>query len=153
MMSIAKRIMMVLLVLFIAMQFIRPARNQGTEEKGDIITLYDAPEAVARILRTSCYDCHSNHTRYPWYTNIQPIGWLLSDHIKDGKEQLNLSEFGTYSKRRQLSKLKAVENSIKDGSMPLSQYVLLHGDAKLSEESEASILIWTTGVMDSLSGE
>lgn len=151
-MSKAKKILLALLLVFIAMQFVRPARNSSKAvQTADMVTHFNTPANVAGILKTSCYDCHSNNTRYPWYANIQPIGWLLANHVKDGKEELNFNEFTTYSKRRQLSKLKSVQNSIKDGSMPLSSYTLLHTDAKLSEDSKASIILWTAKVIDSLS--
>jgi len=138
--------------MFIVMQFIRPAQNKSSEEQqGDLTKHFDVPTNVANILKTSCYDCHSNNTQYPWYTNIQPVGWLLAKHIEDGKEDLNFNEFANYSQRRQLSKLKATQNSIKDGSMPLSSYTLIHTDAKLSKESKALILDWTAKTIDSLS--
>ena len=150
-MSRAKRILLALLLVFVAMQFIRPARNvSSTDQAADMVTHFTTPANVAGILKTSCYDCHSNNTHYPWYANVQPIGWLLSNHVKDGKEELNFNEFTSYSKRRQLSKLKSIQNSIKDGSMPLSSYTLLHNDAKLSQRSKSSLIQWTAKVIDTL---
>lgn len=140
------------LLLLIAIQFIQPARNVNHQMmQTDIRTVFNIPVNVERLLKISCYDCHSNNTRYPWYAKIQPFGWLLAKHIKDGKTDLNFSEFANYSERRRISKLKAIQNSIKDGSMPISSYTLLHGDAKLSEESKALIIGWTTKIIDSLS--
>lgn len=151
-MSRLKRTMLVILLVFIAMQFIRPSPNSYNGRKqADMITHFNVPANVASILKTSCYDCHSNNTGYPWYSNIQPVGWLLAKHVNNGKEDLNFNEFPAYSKRRQLSKLKSIQNSIKDGSMPLSSYTLLHNDAKLSEDSKASVIHWTAKVIDSLS--
>lgn len=151
-MSSAKKILWALLGLFIAIQFIRPARNSSMEGyRTDFITHFDAPPKVAGALKKSCYDCHSNNTRYPWYASVQPMGWLLANHVEDGKKELNFSEFASFSKRRQLSKLKSVQNSIKDGSMPLSSYTMLHSDAKLSEESKSLIVQWTGKILDSLS--
>jgi hypothetical protein len=79
------------------------------------------------------------------------MGWLLANHIKEGKAELNFSEFGSYSQRRQMSKLKAIENSIKDGTMPLTSYILIHKDAKLSKEEKAFVIEWATRTRDSLS--
>ncbi|MFN2439935.1 MAG: heme-binding domain-containing protein [Chitinophagaceae bacterium] len=147
-----KKILLGLLLVFIAIQFIRPARNNSNAtQHGDIIAYFNVPANVAGIFQTSCYDCHSNNTRYLWYANIQPFGWLLAKHIKDGKAELNFNEYRNYSPRRQLSKLKSTQNSIKDGSMPLSSYTLLHPNAKLSEESMALLIEWTTKTVDSLS--
>ena len=151
-MSRAKKILSATLLLFIAMQFIRPARNNSnTVQQADMIAGFNTPANVAGLFKTSCYDCHSNNTRYPWYANVQPIGWLLAKHVKDGKQELNFNEFGTYSKRRQLSKLKSIQNSIKDGSMPLSSYTILHGDARLSEDSKASVIEWAGKIIEGLS--
>ena len=150
-MSILKKILLVLLLVFIALQFIRPARNIGQVGQADIANRLMVPGSVEGILKTSCYDCHSNNTRYPCYANIQPMGWLLANHIKEGKAELNFSEFGSYSQRRQMSKLKAIENSIKDGTMPLTSYILIHKDAKLSKEEKAFVIEWATRTRDSLS--
>ena len=83
----AKKILLAILLVFIVMQFIRPARNSSNNQQAaDMISQFNAPDNVAGILKASCYDCHSNNTRYPWYANIQPIGWLLAGHVKDGKK-------------------------------------------------------------------
>lgn len=149
-MSILKKILLVLLLLFIALQFIRPARNIGQVGQADIANRLMVPGSVEGVLKTSCYDCHSNNTRYPWYANIQPMGWLLANHIKDGKDDLNFNEFGTYTKRRQLSKLKAIGSSLKEGTMPLPSYTLLHQDAILSKEEKTLVTDWATKTRDSL---
>ena len=149
-MSILKKILLVLLLVFIAMQFIRPARNIGQVGQADIANRLMVPGSVEGILKTSCYDCHSNNTRYPWYANIQPMGWMLANHIKDGKDDLNFNEFGTYTKRRQLSKLKAIGSSVKEGTMPLPSYTLLHQDAILSKEEKTLVTDWATKTRDSL---
>jgi hypothetical protein len=151
-MTRTKKILFIILLGVIAIQFVRPTRNNTNEvQKADFVSYFNVPVNVAGILKNSCYDCHSNDTQYPWYTNIQPVGWILATHIKDGKSELNFNEFANYSRRRQLSKLKATHNSIKDGSMPLSSYTLLHTDAKLSKERKALILNWTSKTIDSLS--
>ncbi len=150
-MSLTKKFLLGLLCVFVAIQFVRPTRNADNRPlKTDLVTVYGMPDTVAGIMRTACYDCHSNNTRYPWYAQVQPFGWLLANHIKDGKAELNFSEFGNYNNRRQISKLKAVHNSIKEGTMPLDSYVYLHPDAKLTEEQKKSILNWTIKTADSL---
>ena len=94
-------IFLTLLLVFVAMQFIRPARNKSNEvQEADLIKHFNVPTKAAAILKTSCYDCHSNHTRYPWYAEFQPFGWWLAHHIKEGKAELNFSSFGTYSRRK-----------------------------------------------------
>lgn len=150
-MSQIKTGLLILFLVVIVIQFIRPARNQnGQVLESDITKIYKVPENVQVILKSSCYDCHSNNTHYPWYANIQPAGWWLASHIKKGKEELNFNEFGNYSERRQQSKLKSIANSIEDGTMPLPAYTLIHTSAKLSEEDKALILNWTETIKDSL---
>ena len=150
-MSLPKKISLVLLIVLVAMQFIQPARNTNRQVMpADITKHFSVPASVESILKTSCYDCHSNNTGYPWYAKIQPMGWLLANHIKDGKAELNFNDFGSYSKRRQLSKLKAISNSIKDGTMPLSSYTFLHQDAKLSKDNRALIIEWATSTREGL---
>ena len=128
---------------FVAIQFFQPARNQtGQVEATDIHDVYAIPGYVSTIFKTGCYDCHSNNTRYPWYSKIQPGAWLMANHIRDGKAELNFSEFGSYSARRQKSKLKAIAGSVSEEEMPLKSYILLHPKAKLSEDDKKSILAW-----------
>jgi len=141
----------VLVIVFVAIQFIQPARNTNPQVIATrSIMQYNVPSNVEVLLRTACFDCHSNNTRYPWYASVQPMGWLLADHIKDGKAELNFDEFGILSKRRQLSKLKSIAGSVKDGSMPIASYTWMHRDAKLSAENKALIINWATRTRDSL---
>lgn len=150
-MKVLKKVLLTLLIVFIVIQFIQPARNVNNQEIASGITKqFTVPTNVENLLRLSCYDCHSNNTRYPWYANIQPMGWLLADHIKEGKAELNFDEFASYSKRRQLSKLKSIASSVKDGSMPIASYTWMHSDAKLSAEKRALIINWATDARDSL---
>jgi len=153
-MSRIKKILLGLLIVVIAIQFIQPAHNKnGQVIATDISKIYSLPQSVQATLKTACYDCHSNNTNYPWYTNIQPVGWMMARHIKEGKEELNLSEFGSYSERRQLSKLRSIENSIKDGSMPISSYTIIHKNARLTKEEKAQIIDWAKIIRDSLANK
>ena len=153
-MSLIRKFLWGLVIVFVAIQFIQPARNGDTRiVDTDMIHHLQMPDTLATIFRSACYDCHSNNTRYPWYANVQPFGWLLSTHVKEGKAGLNFAEFGNYSSRRQVSKLKGIYNSIKDGSMPLKSYVFLHPDAKLTAKSKASIMTWTIKTADSLAAK
>lgn len=150
-MSRTKKILLTLGVLFVAIQFIQPARNKnGQVLPTDISKSYSLPQNVQVVLKTACYDCHSNNTNYPWYVNIQPVGWMMARHIKQGKEELNFNEFGSYSSRRQASKLRSIENSVKDGDMPLSSYTLIHKNAILSQAEKALVMDWARKTRDSL---
>ena len=151
---IVKRILIVLLIVFIAIQFIRPTRNVSIQVlPTDISKLVRVPDSVQVLLNNACYDCHSNNTHYPWYVNIQPMGWLMANHIKQGKSVLNFSEFGNYSARKKLSKLTGIANSIKDNIMPLSSYKWMHKNARISKDEKAMIINWVQQSKDSLSAK
>ncbi len=153
-MRLYKKIFLALLIVFIAIQFIQPARNiNGQVLPTDITKTVNVPDNVLITFQKACYDCHSDNTRYPWYMNLQPMGWIMAYHIKNGKGNLNFSEFGTYSKRKQANKLRAITTSIKEGSMPISSYTLMHADAKLSKENKELIIDWVTRTKDSLSAK
>ena len=147
-----KKIVLLLLVVFIAIQFIQPARNtNGQVLPTDISKVVSVPENVQSLLQTACYDCHSNQTNYPWYTYVQPVGWILQNHITNGKKELNFNDFGSYSKRRQQSKLKAIAGQVRDDEMPLSSYRLMHEKARLNKDEKAALINWANNTKDSLS--
>ena len=151
-MRIAKKILLISGILFIALQFIRPVHNKsGQILTTDISKMAAISDSVLSILKNGCYDCHSNNTYYPWYSNIQPMGWLMAYHIKKAKSQLNFSDFGSYSQRRQLSKLDGIANSIRDDIMPLSSYKWMHKNAQLNKYEKTLLINWVLQARDSLS--
>lgn len=150
-MSRLKKIVMMLIVILIAVQLIQPARNKdGRVLSTDISKTVLVPANVQTVLQAACYDCHSNHTHYPWYTYVQPVGWILSNHIKNGKKELNFSDFGSYSKRRQESKFKSIASQVHDGAMPLYSYTIMHKNARLTKEEKYLIISWAQHNKDSL---
>jgi len=116
----------------------------------DISTLVPVPDDVQGILKKSCYDCHSNNTEYPWYAYVQPLHWYLNSHIRSGKEELNFNEFAGYTLRRRQNKLRAIENSLKDGTMPLFSYILIHRNAILDPREKSILIKWVKNSRDSL---
>ncbi len=153
-MSHTRKILLGIGIAFIVIQFVQPSHNKNTQvSEVDILRIVNVPDSVKSILRTTCYDCHSNNTNYPWYSNIQPISWMMANHIKEGKEELNFSEFGNYSPRKQLSKLNGIANSIRDDIMPLSSYKLMHKQANLSKDERLFLIKWTQQTIDSLSAK
>jgi hypothetical protein len=150
-MRIIKKMLLTLLIIFIGIQFIRPVRNESEQVlPTDITKIYNVPDNVFNALKISCYDCHSNNTNYPFYVNIEPVAWMMNNHIKNGKDKLNFSDFGTYSRRRQISKLRSIISQIKEDKMPLSFYTLIHKDAILSIVDKALIIDWSNKTKDSL---
>jgi hypothetical protein len=147
-----KKIILALLVIFIAIQFIQPAQNQdGQVLPTDIEKMVVVPPNVSGILKTSCYDCHSNNTHYPWYSFIQPGAWLMASHIKNGKAMLNFSQFGDLSNRKKQSKLQGIINQVKDGEMPILSYKIIHRNAVLTPEQKTILINWAASAKDSLS--
>jgi len=146
-----KKILIVLLIAFVFIQFFKPEKNihPGTQANA-IATVYQVPEDVSQIMDKACNDCHSNNTRYPWYNNIQPVAWWLNDHIEEGKDELNFDEFASYNLRRQYHKLDEVIEQVKKGEMPLNSYTWIHTDAKLSDAEKTALTGWAQGIMDQM---
>lgn len=139
-----KKVGLVLFLVLVAIQFYQPALNQnpGQVYTNDFLIATKAPRNIANLMQASCYDCHSNNTQYLWYDYIQPARMFVESHIKDGKKELNFNEFGSYSNRKQQSKLEAISKQIKSGEMPLSSYTLTHTEAKLSTEQREEVINW-----------
>lgn len=150
-MKVIKIIAVVLLLVFVGIQFIPTKKNQGsTVPATDISNIYAIPREAETILKISCYDCHSNNTDYPWYNKIQPFSGILENHIIEGKEHLNFSEFGTYSKRKQRSMFNSMAGQIEEGEMPLQSYLWMHREARLSEMEKETLLKWIEESLDNL---
>jgi hypothetical protein len=148
-MKLTKKILILILIIISVMQVVQPLKNKS-EMPGDndISKVYDMPEGLHQMLQHKCYDCHSNNTRYPWYIHIQPIGWILAANVHDGKEELNFSEFKTYSADRKAHKLEDISEVIEDGSMPLKGYTLLNKGTELTESDKAAINNWLKSVAE-----
>ena len=135
------------LFLVIVIQFIQPEKNisEGLNEN-DISKGYDIPDSIHQTLTQKCYDCHSNNTRYPWYFNVQPIGWWLAAHVYEAKSHLNFSEFKTYQTDTAKHKLEEILEMVEERAMPLKAYVFLHPDAEITNEDEKAINQWVSSL-------
>jgi hypothetical protein len=137
---ILRLILICLMFLLIAIQFVRPARNLGSSEgPSDLTHFVQTPDTVLHILKTSCYDCHSNHTVYPWYVNINPVGLWLKSHIDDGKEAINFSDLSGFTKKKLDHRFGDIAETVEKREMPLSSYTLIHRYAVL-DSGQISIL-------------
>jgi len=137
--------------VFAGVQFIPAKRNQSnTVSTSDFMSVYSVPKYIEAKIKVSCYDCHSNDTNYPWYNKVQPFALILEDHIKIGKEELNFSEFGGYSLRRQRTKLKSISSQIRYDKMPLLSYTFMHRDSKLTMSDKKLIVNWIEKLKDSI---
>lgn len=143
-----------LFVVFVAAQFFRPEKNLSANAgAADIVAAHKVPPAVRDLLQRACYDCHSNQTSYPWYSEIQPMGWWLASHVKDGKEHLNFSEFGTYTVKRASNKLDQIYDEVSQHSMPLKSYTWGHPEARLTPAEVALLIDWADELRDEISSE
>ena len=138
-------------VFLIASQFFPPRRNLGSRDgPNDVAARYAVPAEVKTLLVDACYDCHSDHTNYPRYANVQPIGWWLADHVNGGKRHLNFTQFGTYGPKQAARKLDAIANQVDEGDMPLGSYTWMHPPARLSAAQRAKIVDWAQALHDQL---
>lgn len=146
-----KKILVFLLIALVAIQFFRPKKNQQAGiPTSHIATKYAVPEDVASILNKACNDCHTNNTKYPWYSNVQPVAWWLDKHVKDGKKHLNFSEYTNKRPRYMYHKMEEVIEMVKEGEMPLASYTWIHKDAILTEAEKTKLYDWANAVMDTL---
>lgn len=146
-----KRFLLLLLLVFIVIQFIRPEKNAGQSPTAQHInTVAPMSDSVQIIFKKACNDCHSNKTNYPWYANVQPVSWWLADHIKDGKKELNVDSFAAYSLRKQYRKLEEVIEQVKKGEMPLNSYTWIHTDAKLTDAERVVVTNWASASIDAM---
>ena len=146
-----KKVFLILFLVFILIQFFRIDKTNPPINTGmDFLTIKKTPETIANQIRNSCYDCHSNETKYPWYSNIQPFGWFLKNHIEDGRKHLNFSTFATYEPKRQAHKLFESVEMVENGEMPMESYLLMHPEAKLSESQKAEIVNYFKRIEDEI---
>lgn len=142
-----KKILIGLVIVLVILQFIRPEGNiSTTTSANDIRVTHAVPANVLSVLKRACYDCHSNNTNYPWYTNIQPVGWWMQHHVNEGKEELNFSEFGTYSAKKAAHKLEETAEMVEEKEMPLESYTWIHKDAKLSADEIKLVADWANAL-------
>ena len=139
-----KIVALVIGISFVVIQFIPnnlPEVKQNNPN--DLLLSGYVNEEVSIILKTSCYDCHSNQTKLPWYSHVAPVSWLVANDINEGREELNFSEWTTYPKRKLIKKLEEMGEEVDEGEMPLEIYTVIHGDAKLSSEQRKLLVEWT----------
>jgi hypothetical protein len=143
--KVIKWIVIVVASLFVLAQFNRPAKTNPAIDSTQAIEAHIQLDAkVAAILDRSCYDCHSNKTRWPWYANVAPMSWFVIDHVDEGRSHLNFSEWGQYTAGEQKEHFGQFCELVTEGWMPLSSYLPLHPDAVLSDEDKKLICDWAS---------
>ena len=151
--KLLKWTVIVLVLLFLGIQLMRPARsNPPVDESQTIEARTQMTPQVKAIFERSCNDCHSNKTVWPWYTNVAPISWWIVGHINEARQLMNLSEWGKLDRDRQDRKLRQICDEVTDGGMPLPSYLPMHPKAKLSEHDKKTLCDWTAAERERLSG-
>jgi hypothetical protein len=146
-MKVIKKILLALLVVLVIAQFFGPDKNEGEMASIDAFLVEtNPPEDVKLILKETCYDCHSNVTRYPWYNNITPVNYWLAEHVNDGKKHFNVSNWEGNSIKRKDHKFEELIEMVEDKEMPLNSYTWTHEEAKLSDAQIASVVDWAKKV-------
>ncbi|WP_299334360.1 heme-binding domain-containing protein [uncultured Psychroserpens sp.] len=144
-MKIIKKILVALLIVFIIMQFFAPDKNQGDMASIDaFIADTNPPNDVHEILKTNCFDCHSDVTKYPWYNSITPVNYWIADHIEHGKGDFNVSEWESYSLKKKDHKLEELIEEVEETHMPLPSYTYTHGN--LTDEQIKLVVEWAKNV-------
>jgi hypothetical protein len=134
-----KRALFIFLIIFIVMQFIRPDRiNIAVEKDMEIQT----PIEISQIFQAACYDCHSNETKWPWYSEISPFAWVIQNHVTEGRKALNFSTWEKYTEEEKKEHLKDIYRTAY-ASMPLPSYIFAHEEAELTKEQRTFIRNWT----------
>ena len=142
-----KKIFLFLLIAFVVIQFFRPARNKNAADQPNYIgNTYATPDEVKSILAKACNDCHSNNTRYPWYSYIQPAAWWLNGHIRKGKKGLNFDEFTSRSLRFQYKRMDDLIEQVKEEEMPLNSYTWIHKNAILTDPEKTALVDWAKSI-------
>lgn len=138
-----KKVILGLVVFLILAQFIRIDKvNPDVDISKDYMTITAPPQEIKTLLNNACYDCHSNTTKYPWYTNVSPISWWIKGHIKNGRKAMNFSEWSDYKESSKQHKLEECATRIENKWMPLASYMIGHSEAKLSDEERSQLVNW-----------
>ncbi|NCP51147.1 MAG: heme-binding domain-containing protein [Flavobacteriales bacterium] len=146
-MKTIKKILLALFIIFVIAQFFGPEKNQGDLASiQPFLNETNPPEDVILILKESCYDCHSDVTRYPWYNTITPLNYWLADHVNEGKKHFNFSNWVGNSVKRKDHKMEELIEMVEAKEMPLDSYTWVHSEAKLSNKQIEAVVEWAKQV-------
>lgn len=138
---ILKWVVLGLVIAFAAVQVAQPSRT-NPPVKTDFLKTASAPPDVAAMFRSACYDCHSDETRWPWYSYVAPMSWQIAQDVNHGRQHVNLSEWPADKPDLARKKIEDMSDEIDDGDMPLSKYTLIHKDARLTSQQRDRLTQW-----------
>lgn len=130
-------------VIFLGLQAVPVDRSNPP-----VVSDFTGPAEIKTLMVAKCYDCHSNETVWPWYSYVAPMSWSISDHVIEGRKELNFSKWGDYSADKKEEKIGEIYDEILDEYMPLPNYLLLHPETKVSEEEFELVELWLDGELD-----
>ncbi len=152
--KVLKYALMVIAVGLVVIQFInRPEKINEPVSENDIIENLNVNPEMAGMLKAACYDCHSNQPKYPWYASVAPISWEIAEHIEEGRDELNFSEWATFTARRRDHKLEEIIELVESGEMPMPNYVRMHSEAKLSSDQVEMLKNWVNAERAKIANE
>lgn len=136
-----RNILISFIALLLLIQLFRIDKSTSpVDPQKDFVSINPPNDEVRALLKTACYDCHSNQPSYPWYTNIAPVSWWIKHHIDEGQHELNFSEWGSYSEKRKHHKLEECIEMIEEGEMPMASYTWMHKEAKLTDAQKLKLV-------------
>jgi hypothetical protein len=142
-MKLVKRVVIGVVMLFIVIQAIRPAKTNPTIDETKTVQVNTKMSSeISAILERACYDCHSSKTKWPWYSQIAPVSWFLVSDVNDGRKDMSFSNWASYDAKKAARKLQEIGEKVEKGEMPLKSYLLLHPAAKLSESDKRALCDW-----------
>ncbi len=137
------RILLIVVAVLVVIQFFQIDKTSPEKDPTkDFLAMAQPPQEIETLIRQGCYDCHSYDTKYPWYTYINPLGWLIKDHIEDGRAHLNFAIWTDYSPEKRAHKLEECYEEIQEGEMPFRAYANMHPEAQLSDEQRVLLANW-----------
>jgi len=144
-MKLVRRILTVLLIALVLLQFWRPEKNKSTQ---NVVAAFEAetepsPEVVT-TLKKYCYDCHSNNTVYPWYAEVAPISLWIDGHIEEGKEHFNVSDWAAWKLKKKDHKMDELIEEVEEGHMPEDSYTWIHGT--MTDAEKEQLIAWARKV-------
>ena len=141
--KLIRTILMVALAALVIIQFFQIDKtNPPVEKAQDFLAATNPPTEITNLLKTACYDCHSHTTKYPWYTNVQPLAWWIKGHVDNGNKQLNFSIWTTYEPKKKAHKIEEMIKKVEGKEMPLLSYMVAHNDAWIDAEQRKALVDW-----------
>jgi hypothetical protein len=152
-----KTLLIILIIIagaFLLIQLIPSGMPENHPVKGEgLLEIAGVPAETEAILRAACFDCHSQEAKFPWYSHVAPVSWLVAKDINHGREKLDFSHWGKLSKREKLTALGEISEEVENENMPMPIYISMHPEADLTPEQRETIIQWAEDAAEALFGE